>query len=941
MTRLDVTQDPYNAVPDGETDNRAAIQQAIDDAADGDVVYLPAGEYGIDEWSDDPHWGSCLYVGQNKEGVSFTIEGDGQDSVLVALSGENMLSIPVGEADSGKIDLDVRNLVFDGKKDSGRAIDINQGWSNSGVERRSAGHSLHFENVLIQNTGATAFQMRGDDAADVGVGTVTAKNLTVKNTYDGHGISLTSAVQTDTKSEVNNIFDSVKCVNIGSDTNEKGNGINCDGSHLVRNFWFEDCKRGSKISGGGTNSFFENGTFANNTETDQSAFRETIAGDWNDPWTVQMDNVRFDTISTSAYRMGGRDDQPGKTIFGEVEFNNIDEGGPEDDFVMLFEDVHDLTAETIHVYNSGGDFPTYDWQGSELRINELNTDSQFGGLDSNYDVGTWNEGVSSTTLDVPAKEEVGAFSGSGGSTDDGGDEETDSGDDTTQPPLFDDWTPQWGSSQDDWRVVSGSEYVGGYALAFEHDGTDRTRYALAWDQLGELADVEIVDKFRVPEFTSDSNLGFHSRVHLRSSGSSGSENGYWLEVEAPQNAFRLAKYTNEDLTTLGRFETPEENTFFYRRFRAEGTQLKAKVWPVGESEPSAWDIETTDEDHAQGWVGLGSFDTELVETDVFSVATGGETAPLPGAGSPDDAPELSWVAPTDGATVSGSTTIQIDANDAEDDAESLLVEYRLDDGSWAAASYNTETGYYEASWDTTTVSNGDHSLEASVTDSAGNATTAAITVTTDNTSGQPSIDSLSLSEVETDSSDAEFDATWQASDTDGDLATADLVLFQDSDGTREDELSVDISGDAAGETTRLVASGDDGSANSYTVELTVTDGDGNTASGANSTTETEDTGSAPVINRFSVSEAGRPDPHAEVTALWDVTDTDGNLETVDIEVSDSNGTVQGVSWTLSGSSAADTDSFKIKEGDGQSFDVTITVTDASGKSSSETKSVSA
>ncbi len=509
--------------------------------------------------------------------------------------------------------------------------------------------------------------------------------------------------------------------------------------------------------------------------------------------------------------------------------------------------------------------------------------------------------------------------------------------------LSDGWTPQWSSDQTDWSVVSGSTFEGEYALVFENDAGDRTRYALSSDDVGQPADVETLDKFRVQDIRDEQSGAAHARVYLRAGATSAGENGYLLDVDHTEgldqpNAFRIGKYTDGYFQQLTRFGTPTEGTFFYRRFRAEGTTLKAKVWPAAESEPTGWDVELTDTDNAEGWVGLGSFDPQRVETDVFSVATGGATASFVNL---DSSPTVSWVTPSDAETVSDSVTLQVDGSDAEDATGSLAAEYRVDGGSWSTASYSSTTGYYEAVWDTTTVADGSHTLDARVTDSAGNASTAAVSVTADNTAA-PTVDGLSLSEVETSDSDAEFDADWQVGDGDGDLGTVELALVQESDGTTEDSATVTVSGETAGASTRLVAAGDDGSGNSYAVELTVTDDGGNTASGTASAAETEEAqNSTPVINRFSVSEAGRPDPHAEVTVVWTVSDADSDLAALDIDVANATETVKGVSWSLSGDRASDTDSFRVKNGDGKTYDVTLTVTDESGATVSEVQSVTA
>ena len=72
---VDVTQPPYNAVPNSTNDCTAAIQKALSEAR---KVYLPAGTYLV---SDIIHWG--LKEGQAKRGF---IQGAGRDRTIVKLA---------------------------------------------------------------------------------------------------------------------------------------------------------------------------------------------------------------------------------------------------------------------------------------------------------------------------------------------------------------------------------------------------------------------------------------------------------------------------------------------------------------------------------------------------------------------------------------------------------------------------------------------------------------------------------------------------------------------------------------------------------------------------------------------------------------------------------------------------------------------------------------
>lgn len=308
----------------------------------------------------------------------------------------------------------------------------------------------------------------------------------------------------------------------------------------------------------------------------------------------------------------------------------------------------------------------------------------------------------------------------------------------------------------------------------------------------------------------------------------------------------------------------------------------------------------------------------------------------------NDPPTCSIVNPSDGATVSGTVTIQVDASDAEDDDTALDVDVAIDGGSWQGTKYNSTSGYYELDWDTAGVSDGDHTVDARATDSDGTTTAAStVTVTVDNVEDAPAVDSLSLSEVETDNSDAEFDASWQVTDADGDLDAVDLTLTDDTAGETEDTATVAVSGDSASGTTRLVAAGDDGAGNSYTVELVVSDAAGNTAADTATATESEATADSPTVDSISlVEQNGGGDPHAEFDGDWSVSDPDGDLDHLDavlVDLDDGE-TEYTDTVSLSGGSASGTESMTAKheENSGHTYEFEITVYDAAGNATTAT-----
>lgn len=87
-------------------------------------------------------------------------------------------------------------------------------------------------------------------------------------------------------------------------------------------------------------------------------------------------------------------------------------------------------------------------------------------------------------------------------------------------------------------------------------------------------------------------------------------------------------------------------------------------------------------------------------------------------------------------------------------------------------------------------------------------------------------------------------------------------------------------------------------------------------------------GTAPSIDSLRVVDTSGKNPHAELLVEWSVSDADGDLASVETVVADSRDRVQSrVSTNVSGGSASGSDEHRIKFGDGETYEVTVLVTD--------------
>jgi len=894
MTTLDVTD--YGAAGDGSTDDTQAIQDAIDDANDGDTVYLPepTESYLIGDTDAEQ---AILLVDRDVHPGDLTIKGDGAGTELKLAGGhgdKNYWMLRIKPAGTGFDNLTVRGLQFNGNR-------ANNGVNNTAScinIRSNPPASAADVNITIKN--CEAYESAGSAFA-MGLAGVVFKDLTARdNNWHGFGFR-TSDGPSDGVGKAKN------CLAKNNAATGGYYGFDSHGGRVV----IEDCvSKNENYGAAKTSNDLEDATFRRFRANGFQVCGYQQTGDPGGRKRVEFDDCVFEngTGANSLELRQANDYTFTNTI---VCSNNDEDDGTSDLFIT--DDAHLDAGSGTELYICGSGAPealncNTNYSSEESTIDYFGyarNDGDNVGSTDNLTINTAESADQTDIAGVPTESDVGAWSGSTPDSD----SESTSG--------FEDWTPEWQATTDDWGVVSGPSYDDDHAMQFDHHDSRADRYAISWNTVGTASDVEVLDEFRVPSV--DSALGYHARVHLRSGGRAGAEEGYWLELEGPEDGFRLGKYTDGDMTTLARFgPPPTADTFYYRRFRAEGDTIRAKVWEASSAEPSSWDVEVTDTDHDAGWVGAGAYDPQAVETDVLNVGTGGASAP--GPSSTDQAPSVAWSAPSDGATVTGTESVRIDASDQEDD--SLDVQYRVDDGAWTAASYNADSGYYEDDLDTTGYADGDHTLEAAAADSAGNATTSSISVTVDNA---PAVETVGVRDT-TDSS------TTLVGDLTALEANEATVSFQfRQEGSSSWTAVGEQTRSSAGEFTHEETGLDAGTTYEFRAVAETTD----TATGVTESFQTTGGGSSPRIDSFGVTDKSDATWNwYEVD--WAVSDADGNLDTVISQLRYDGVTMESETTDVSGSSASFSHELRSR---GQVDEVRLLVNDTDNNSVSDSQSV--
>lgn len=190
------------------------------------------------------------------------------------------------------------------------------------------------------------------------------------------------------------------------------------------------------------------------------------------------------------------------------------------------------------------------------------------------------------------------------------------------------FTERWTATGETWAVREKAGTLGGKTL--EHTRTTTARRGFSWDTPGSDTETEILVRWRSTAATSADQFW----MLLRGSGAAATENAY-LFRNTSSTSVQIARVVAGTITTIGAAVTIPallSNTWYWMRFRVNGTDLKAKIW-AGEhlSEPAAWTIERTDANIAgPGWMGVGNVaSTGTRDYDDIAVGTNGDTAVFP------------------------------------------------------------------------------------------------------------------------------------------------------------------------------------------------------------------------------------------------------------------------------------------------------------------------
>jgi len=180
-----------------------------------------------------------------------------------------------------------------------------------------------------------------------------------------------------------------------------------------------------------------------------------------------------------------------------------------------------------------------------------------------------------------------------------------------------DWTERWNLDGANSEIVASTDKMSDKELLVDLVGGDDT--GISWDAVGNPRNVELLILFRMI------NNNSHCTT-IRGSGDEGSENCYYVYGSASMNQLYLRKkVAGVDGGLDSTAKSQSVGGVYWLRFQALGNQIKARMWGWSAAEPDTWDLESTNSEVTEGWVGVHERGTGDAGALFFSVGTYGES----------------------------------------------------------------------------------------------------------------------------------------------------------------------------------------------------------------------------------------------------------------------------------------------------------------------------
>jgi len=196
---------------------------------------------------------------------------------------------------------------------------------------------------------------------------------------------------------------------------------------------------------------------------------------------------------------------------------------------------------------------------------------------------------------------------------------------TTAFGIPDGWSQRWEVGlTSDWQIREGLAGTTGDKV-LQHLGDFNDWRFLSWDDRGIVEDAEIVSRWR------SGAEGEHTFHIIRGSGTGVNRQGYfsWIQRYGDWGSFNIQRMLNGQSEWLGSVEILYEfDTWYWARFRVEGSNILYKVWLDSDPEPVEWMVTATDTNITSGYLGVGTHrGTQYKQWDILGVGLNGASAP--------------------------------------------------------------------------------------------------------------------------------------------------------------------------------------------------------------------------------------------------------------------------------------------------------------------------